>query len=133
MAVHEGGLMLRTVCRHFGVLAIAMVAVACSSNRLPERKHDAGAKDAGHTEKLGPWCPTASECGSRQYCNKGSTCICIAAAEGENVCGQVPSSCGVKDCKTSADCAEFGKGYFCDTVNSGCCDDGAAQQHQRCI
>ena len=34
------------------------------------------------------------------------------------------------ECKTSADCAHLGAGYFCDTPDSGCCSD---HQLQRCI
>jgi hypothetical protein len=51
------------------------------------------------------------------------------SAEGVLRCGKVPS-CNVKRCTTSADCADLGEGYFCDTPNSGCCADS---EQQRCL
>jgi len=38
----------------------------------------------------------------------------------------------VKLCKTSADCADVGPGYFCDTPNSGCCTD-PPKELARCV
>lgn len=75
-------------------------------------------------------CPTPSRCGSRQFCSEDQTCICVQSAEGHNLCGKIPNTCDVKRCQTSADCADLGEGYFCDTPNSGCCSDG---DQPRCI
>ena len=72
-------------------------------------------------------CATASTCGKRQYCSADQQCLCITSAEGEIRCGKIPS-CSAQLCKTSADCATLGDGYFCDSPNSGCCDN-----NQRCI
>src|SRR5690606_24334008 len=47
---------------------------------------------------------------------------------GEILCGAVPS-CAAQRCTSSADCANLGEGYFCDSVGSGCCGD----DEQRCI
>src|SRR5215468_3948091 len=75
-------------------------------------------------------CPAASACGARKYCDDAHTSLCIHTAEGVNRCGLIPSSCDVKLCTTSADCASLGADYFCDTPNSGCCSDG---ELPRCI
>lgn len=72
-------------------------------------------------------CPTASTCQNRVYCSLTEDCRCIASAEGQIRCGKVPS-CSAQRCQTSADCANLGEGYFCDSPGSGCCDD-----EQRCI
>jgi len=77
-------------------------------------------------------CPIPSVCGARQYCNEENTCICLRSAEGPIRCGQLPSSCDVPLCETSADCAQFGEGWFCDTPNSGCCTDPPAEL-TRCL
>lgn len=72
-------------------------------------------------------CSVASVCGGRQYCSTDETCLCLRSAEGDIQCGQIPR-CSAQRCKTSADCANLGPGYFCDAPGSGCCDD-----EQRCI
>jgi hypothetical protein len=77
-------------------------------------------------------CPKASRCGDRQYCNDEKTCICVQSAEGNTRCGQLPTTCHVMLCTTSADCAVLGAGYFCDTPNSGCCTD-PPKEKPRCI
>ncbi|HEU5013887.1 MAG TPA: hypothetical protein VFT66_15310 [Roseiflexaceae bacterium] len=68
-------------------------------------------------------CTTPSTCGERQYCSADEKCICIRTPEGDIRCGQIPSTCNVQRCNSSADCANLGSGYFCDTPDSGCCDD----------
>jgi hypothetical protein len=73
-------------------------------------------------------CTTASTCGARQYCSDDQKCLCIATAENARRCGEIPS-CSAPHCTTSADCAQYGKGFFCDSPNSGCCSDGL----QRCL
>src|SRR6185503_11369686 len=73
-------------------------------------------------------CPVASACGSRHYCNAAKTCICVRSAEGINRCGKILATCHVQLCKTSADCANLGTGYFCDTPNSGCCTNPPATE-----
>lgn len=78
----------------------------------------------------GSRCTTASSCGDRHYCNDEETCICTETAEGDIKCGQLPPYCEVPLCTTSADCAHLGEGFFCDTPNSGCCNDGHLS---RCI
>jgi hypothetical protein len=75
-------------------------------------------------------CQVASSCGDRKYCDAQNTSICIRSAEGVNRCGLPPSSCSVKLCSVSADCASLGANYFCDTPNSGCCSDG---ELPRCV
>jgi hypothetical protein len=75
-------------------------------------------------------CSVASACGSRKYCSTDETCLCVRSAEGDIRCGKIPGSCDVQLCQTSADCANLGEGYFCDTPNSGCCADG---EKPRCI
>jgi hypothetical protein len=77
-------------------------------------------------------CTKASSCGDRQYCNQEQTCLCVQSAEGDLRCGKIPSTCDVKLCQTSADCACLGPGYFCDTPNSGCCSNPPANL-PRCI
>jgi hypothetical protein len=74
-------------------------------------------------------CSVASTCEKKHYCDKAKDCRCIMSAEGTLRCGKVPS-CDIKRCTTSADCAELGEGYFCDTPHSGCCNDGHLQ---RCV
>src|SRR4030095_2369513 len=59
------------------------------------------------------------------------TCVGVLSAEGEMQCGQIPQ-CSSKLCKTSADCADLGEGYFCDTPLSGCCSDPPCEL-ARCI
>ena len=80
----------------------------------------------------GSECPVPSRCGTRQYCNVDETCICIQSAEGAYRCGRLPSTCDLRLCQTSADCADLGEGYFCDTPNTGCCSD-PPQELARCI
>ena len=70
-------------------------------------------------------CEVPTVCGKRQFCN-GDSCLCIESAEGEIRCGQIPTTCDVPLCKTSADCAHLGEGYFCDVPNSGCCTNPPA-------
>lgn len=78
----------------------------------------------------GSRCTTASRCGDRHYCDEDETCICTETAEGDIRCGQLPPYCDVPLCTTSADCAHLGEGFFCDTPNSGCCND---RELSRCI
>ena len=75
-------------------------------------------------------CAIPSECNVKVECSRdrANYCICIESAENELRCGVVPP-CSAPRCTSSADCAELGDGYFCDTVGSGCCGDG----EQRCI
>lgn len=75
-------------------------------------------------------CAIRSECNVKVQCSsdRANNCICIESAEEEIRCGVVPP-CSAPRCTTSADCAELGDGYFCDTVGSGCCGD----EEQRCI
>jgi hypothetical protein len=69
-------------------------------------------------------CGTASGCGDRQFCSDDQKCICIRSAEGKLRCGRLPPSCGgARQCTTSADCADLGAGYFCDSPKSGCCSE----------
>jgi hypothetical protein len=75
-------------------------------------------------------CPTPSRCGSPEFSSWDETCLCIRSAEGHILRGKIPSTCDVRTCQTSADCADLGEGYFCDTPNSGCCPDG---DQPRCI
>ncbi|MDQ3459832.1 MAG: hypothetical protein M3498_11110, partial [Deinococcota bacterium] len=77
-------------------------------------------------------CLVASACGSRQYCNEEETCLCVLSAEGDIRCGQLPNTCYLPLCTSSADCAYLGAGYFCDAPNSGCCSDPPAEL-SRCI
>ena len=77
-------------------------------------------------------CATPSTCGARAYCNPEETCLCIKSAEGYNRCGAIPTTCQVQLCQTSADCANLGENFFCDTPNSGCCTDPPADL-PRCI
>jgi hypothetical protein len=123
----------------FLALAIGGVFVACGSasgtstadaSAPPDVGLDAGAPAIDSGSALG--CGTASACGSRQYCNQARTCICIQSAEGTNQCGELPSSCEAQSCTTSADCANLGPGYFCDTPGSGCCDN-PGEEHRRCM
>jgi hypothetical protein len=81
-------------------------------------------------EKGPRFCAIASDCDTKVICNtQGSKeCRCIESAEGVIRCGEVPL-CSAPRCTTSADCAELGEGYFCETVGSGCCGD----DEQRCI
>jgi hypothetical protein len=84
---------------------------------------------------LPPWpavCTVASTCGSRHYCNDEETCLCIQSTEGELRCGQLPNTCHLPLCESSADCTYLGAGYFCDTPHSGCCSDPPAHL-SRCI
>jgi hypothetical protein len=74
-------------------------------------------------------CSVASTCADKVFCGAESdNCRCIQSAEGEILCGTVPS-CSAQRCTSSADCANLGEGYFCDSVGSGCCGD----DEQRCI
>jgi hypothetical protein len=74
-------------------------------------------------------CAVASDCEHKVNCSSTrEDCRCIESAEGDIRCGSVPS-CSAQRCTTSADCADLGKGYFCDSVGSGCCGD----DEQRCI
>src|ERR1700704_4693293 len=82
--------------------------------------------------KVPPLCAAASSCGMRHYCSTAQGCFCIKAAEGDIRCGAVPTTCMVRLCATSADCADLGEGYFCDSPNSGCCTDPPAIK-PRCI
>jgi hypothetical protein len=77
-------------------------------------------------------CLGASRCGERHYCNDAETCMCIESVEGDMRCGQLPNTCYLPICETSADCAYLGVGYFCDTPDSGCCSDPPAHL-SRCI
>jgi hypothetical protein len=111
-------------------------ACACTATGRPPCGDSCCAEDEscvhGQCQTSGGVCPVASRCGSRQYCNDEQTCICIQTPDGDNRCGQLPSSCDVQTCETNADCANLGDGYFCDTPNSGCCTDPPAEQ-PRCI
>jgi hypothetical protein len=74
-------------------------------------------------------CAVASDCANQINCSSiREDCRCIESAEGDIRCGSVPS-CSAQRCTTSADCADLGEGYFCDSVGSGCCGD----DEQRCI
>jgi hypothetical protein len=77
-------------------------------------------------------CKVASACGSRQFCNDQKTCLCVKSTEGTMRCGQLPNTCHLPLCKSSADCTYLGAGYFCDTPHSGCCTDPPAHL-SRCI
>jgi hypothetical protein len=77
-------------------------------------------------------CSVASRCPKKEYCSADQGCICVQSAEGDIRCGKIPTSCNVKLCQTSADCADLGEGYFCDTPNSGCCTNPPAEK-PRCI
>jgi len=77
-------------------------------------------------------CEVASRCEERVYCAQDQTCLCLQTPEGDIRCGKIPSTCNVQLCQTSADCANLGEGYFCDTPNSGCCYDPPAEL-PRCI
>jgi hypothetical protein len=77
-------------------------------------------------------CTAPSACGNRQYCAADQSCLCLKSAEGPILCGKIPSSCAAQLCTTSADCANLGPGYFCDSPNSGCCTDPPAEL-TRCI
>ena len=79
-----------------------------------------------------PRCEEPSMCGERVYCDGAPGCLCIRSAEGPIRCGRLPTTCHVQLCETSADCAHLGEGYFCDTPNSGCCND-PPKQLPRCI
>jgi hypothetical protein len=68
-------------------------------------------------------CPVASTCAKKVYCSEDNGCRCIQSAEGDIRCGQTPS-CDAQTCTTSADCANLGDGYFCDSPDSGCCAAG---------
>jgi hypothetical protein len=73
-------------------------------------------------------CTAASTCEQKVYCSDDRDCLCIQTAEGSILPGQYPT-CAAQRCATSADCANLGPGYFCDSPGSGCCDDG----EQRCL
>jgi cysteine-rich repeat protein len=77
-------------------------------------------------------CTEPSTCGDRSYCTGEPGCLCIRSAEGPIRCGRLPTTCHVQLCETSADCANLGEGYFCDTPNSGCCTD-PPKEKPRCI
>jgi hypothetical protein len=76
-------------------------------------------------------CSVASRCPNKEYCSADQSCICVQSAEGDIRCGKIPS-CAAKLCQSSADCADLGAGYFCDTPNTGCCTNPPAEQ-TRCI
>jgi hypothetical protein len=76
-------------------------------------------------------CSVASRCPKKEYCSADQSCICVQSAEGDIRCGKIPS-CAAKLCQSSADCADLGEGYFCDTPNTGCCTDPPAEK-TRCI
>src|SRR5262249_14593792 len=59
-------------------------------------------------------CTEPSVCGARSYCTGAPGCLCIRSAEGPIRCGQLPTTCHVQLCETSADCAALGEGWFCD-------------------
>lgn len=82
------------------------------------------------TTVVGPSiCAIASDCEHQVRCSSTrENCRCIESAEGDIRCGAVPS-CSAQRCTSSADCADLGEGYFCDSVGSGCCGD----DEQRCI
>jgi hypothetical protein len=106
---------VRRILSLVGASALAPFGVACGGNPVaPE-------------EEL-PECGTASSCGDRHNCMDDSGCICIRTAEGRLRCGRIPS-CSVRRCTSSADCADLGAGYFCDSPNSGCC----SETEQYCI
>jgi hypothetical protein len=72
-------------------------------------------------------CAIPSLCNSVISCSTQEDCRCILSAEGDLRCGK-PPACNTQSCTSSADCADLGAGYFCDTEGSGCCGEG-----QRCI
>ncbi|HXF63647.1 MAG TPA: hypothetical protein VNK95_18635 [Caldilineaceae bacterium] len=72
-------------------------------------------------------CSVGSTCENKIYCSEDQSCLCIKTAEGDIRCGKIPS-CSAQRCTTSADCAQLGEGYFCDSPGSGCCDN-----EQRCL
>jgi hypothetical protein len=76
-------------------------------------------------------CSMASRCPNKEYCSADQSCVCIESTEGDIRCGKIPS-CGVRQCQTSADCADLGAGYFCDTPYSGCCSNPPPEV-KRCI
>jgi hypothetical protein len=84
---------------------------------------------AASCSKNDPGCSIGSTCDDKHFCSDDQSCRCIKSAEGAIRCGRAPS-CDTKKCKTSADCAVLGAGYFCDTPNSGCCNDAGLQ---RCV
>lgn len=72
-------------------------------------------------------CAIPSFCNDVVSCSNEEDCRCILSAEGDLRCGK-PPACNTQSCTSSADCADLGVGYFCDTEGSGCCGEG-----QRCI
>jgi hypothetical protein len=59
-------------------------------------------------------------------CNGQNSCFCLQSTEGTTHCGDLTvanSTCG--QCQSSADCASFGAGVFC---NASCCSQGG-----RCV
>ncbi|HUF13081.1 MAG TPA: hypothetical protein VMN78_08280, partial [Longimicrobiales bacterium] len=68
-------------------------------------------------------CEVPSACGARSFCDDDETCICVNSAEDVLRCAQLPSSCSLEPCTTSADCAHLGENWFCDSPGSGCCSD----------
>jgi len=60
----------------------------------------------------------------------GDPCRCIRSTEGAILCGTPPSCDGTPKCKSSADCAHLGTGYFCDVPFSGGCADN---ELSRCV
>ncbi len=122
--------MLRVLLGGAGAFLLALIG-------LDLREHSANAgpsAQSGTFKVLMPViynaCMVASTCAAKVWCSADQqTCRCIKSAEGPILCGNVPD-CNIQHCKTSADCANLGPGYFCDTPNSGCCPDA---ELQRCI
>jgi len=104
---------LRRIAAAGGALLLAQFGIGCDKGSPTSPEHE---------------CGTASVCGERHYCSDDEQCLCIRSAEGVRRCGRIPS-CSVRTCKTSADCADLGEGYFCDSPGSGCCSD----EDQYCI
>jgi len=104
---------LKRIAAAGGALLLAQLGIGCDKGSPTSPEHE---------------CGTASICGERHYCSDDEQCLCIRSAEGVRRCGRIPS-CSVRTCKTSADCADLGEGYFCDSPGSGCC----SEEDQYCI
>lgn len=104
---------IRRIAAAGGAMLLAQLGIGCDKGSPTGPEHE---------------CGTASVCGERHYCSDDEQCLCIRSAEGVRRCGRIPS-CSVRTCKTSADCADLGEGYFCDSPGSGCCSD----EDQYCI
>jgi len=116
----------------FGLVTVAaLLAVGCRHGCRQEAREGPSLADSTVSPSTAE-CAERSSCGQRRYCSADQKCICVESAEGVLRRARIPETCHMKLCKTSADCADVGPGYFCDTPNSGCCTD-PPKELPRCV